>query len=104
MRHEAIVEGTIKIPKKFVSSNHLKHYIYNKITYDGEEIVHNYYQTRTEYWFPRNIDKFKKLFSNISLKYNLVTNESNPFSFNDGIALYDYQVPFVDSILDVFKK
>jgi len=103
MELEATVEGTIKVPKEYVSSSHLKHYTYNKITYDGEEVVHNYYQTSEKYWLPRNIDKFKKLFPNISLKYNLIANESTSFSFNEGIALYDYQEPFVDSILDVFK-
>jgi len=104
MKHEAVVDGTIKISKKYVSNTNLKHYIYNKITYDGEEVVHNYYTTNNEYWFPRNIDKFKKLFPNISLKYNLITNESTSFNFNAGIALYDYQVPFVNLILDVFKN
>lgn len=97
------VGGVIKVNKKYTNRDILKAYTYTKPIHDGvPEVVPNYYNTPTEIWLPRNLKKFKKYFS-LKLDYKLTETEPIDLEWASGYALYDYQEPFVDTIVETFK-
>jgi len=97
------VTGIIKINKSKASNKLLDAYTYNKKTYDGIEIVNNYYFNGEDYLLPRNLQKIRK-FSVEKFDYKLIKTDKINGEWNEGYGLYDYQKPFVKGILDNFKS
>jgi len=101
---KAIVEGTIKVAKSLIPKEILNEYTYLSPSYDGmPTTVLNYYETDTEYWFPRNLHKFKAL-SNLKLDYNLTEGSPIELEFNDWFDLYPHQYKVHDYIIGHFKS
>jgi len=101
---KALVEGTIKVNKNVVPNVMLKAYTYRSPNFDGTTTdVYNYYTTKDQYWFPRNLKKFQNYIPS-TLEYNLNKGSPINFKFNKGFNLYDYQQKSHDEIIEHFKS